>query len=289
MARKNYGKTRAKSKKVSYAKAKRTMEKVNKKKKAKNMDTFSLTVKTSALMVPVQGVTVSNYVYTTVPLMNSTLYTGVTQNSEFILYRNMYDQVRINSVMVKVTPKANVLDQVYSQDNSLTTTGDGLFHTIIDRDAPGATSIQAWSKYPSYRKFNQKKSFSRKYNISWPKGIWLDTANLYDDMSLLKQVGALGGIYLYAENVLEDVGELINQPLADIHIYYNVVYRGKTAGALSYDFETGGISVRPNDTLPLLTPTPFVNVRGSINDTILTQIDTGEVFDISANDLTQAV
>jgi hypothetical protein len=78
-------------------------------------------------------------------------------------------------------------------------------------------------------------------------------------------------VYLYAENLLEDVLEVFNEPFGDIHIWYNVVFRGKTQGALTYDPETGGVTVRAVDSLPTLDPTPLLNIRGSIADTLTTQ------------------
>lgn len=259
-----------KQKKPSLKTAKKVVAKQHKKQKKSNSDTFSLTCKSSAIITPTQGVLVSNYFYTTIPLMHPTLYIGVTQNAEFNLYKNMYDQCRINSVLVRVQPKANTLSQVEAQaDATNLVTGDGLVHTVIDRDGMNSANIQLMSRYPSYKKFDQKKPFTRKYSIKWPTGVWLDTANLYEDTSLLKQIGANGGVFLYAENILEDANELINEPFADVHIWYNVVFRGKTQGSLSYDTETGAVTVRSLDTLPsLLEPTPLGNFRGTIKDSI---------------------
>jgi len=260
-----------KAAKPRVAAAKKVMAKVHKKQMKSNSDTFAITVKSIAQIVPVQGVSVANYIYTTIPLMSSALNVGVTQNAEFNLYKNMYDQVRINGLTIRVTPKANVFDAINGNAENMTQSGDGLIHTVIDRDGPSTTNIQVMSRYPSYKKYSVLKPFGRSYSIKWPTGIWLDTSNLYESPDLLKQVGAFGGVYLYAENLLEDVLEVFNEPYGDIHVWYNVVFRGKTQGALSYDAETGGVTVRAVDSLPLLSPTPLLNVRGSIADTLTTQ------------------
>lgn len=275
MPRKHYGKTRAK-RKMPYKKAKKVVQHANKVKKSKNLDTFSLTCKTNATIIPIQGVTVSNYFYTTIPLLNSAIAVGVTQNAEFNLFKNLYDQVRVNSVLVKVTPKANTLSQAEAQyDGNMNLTGDGMVHTVIDRDDAPPANITQLSRYPSYKKFNQKKSFVRKYSVKWPTGVWLDCQNIYENMSLLKQVGALGGIYLYSEDIPEDANELINEPFASIEIWYNVVFRGKTMGSLS--FSGNSVTVTPSTDLPSVAPTPLYNIRGSIEDTKIVDLSNNQV------------
>jgi len=272
MARRMRNPRRRNIRKPTVAAAKKVVRKSNTNAKKKNMDTFALTVRSMAQIVPVQGVTVANYFYTTVPLMDPTLATGVTQNSEFNLYKNMYDQVRINSVSVTLTPKANVLDMTRAQaDGNYTLSGDGLCHTVLDRDSPSGMGISVMSRYPSYLKISLLKKFTRRYGIKYPVGIWLDTSNIYANDDLLKSLGAYGGVYCYGENVLEDKTEIFNEILYDIHISYNVVFRGKTQGSLTYNEANGSITVLSIDSLPPVAPSPFVNVRGSITDKLVTQ------------------
>lgn len=261
-----------KGKKPSYGKAKKVVARANRIKKRSNLDTFSLTVKSEGTVVPVQGLTVANYIYTTLPLMSSTAAMGVTQNAEYKLFSKLYDHVRINSMVVKFTPKANVLDQYLGQtDNALTVTGDGLVHTVIDRNGSPPTLIEPMSRYSSYKKFDVKKPFTRKYGIKWPKGLWLDSGEEYDDTVTLSHLGALGGIYLYGEDYLEDKGEIFNEPIGQVTVWYNVVFRGKTGAALAYDPETGVMSVQHAASASVATPTELQNIKGSIASTVMTQ------------------
>lgn len=278
--KKSYKKTRS-QKKPSLKAAKKVIGKYHKSQKAKSMDTYPLTCKFTMTSIPTQGATVSNYVYHSFPLMNPSSTTDVTQNAEFSLFKNIYDQVRINSILIKVTPKANVLSQAEAQyDGVMTLTGDGLVHTVVDRNSAGPWNVSALTKYSSYRKFNQKKAFSRSYKVSWPKGVWLDCKSIYDDQTLLKRLGCFGGLTLYAENLPEDANEVINEPWADIHIYYNVVFRGKTSASLS-STDGGGVKVDP---IMLGAPPDFsrlvVTSGGFVNERLVSTDEGGIVTDL---------
>lgn len=106
-------------------------------------------------------------------------------------------------------------------------------YDIIDRDGNGPFSASAMLKYSSYKKYSNLKTFKRSYNISYPKGVWLDCQSIYEDTTLLKRLGATGGVTIYGENFPKDVGELVNEPWANIALHYNVVFRGKTSATLS--------------------------------------------------------
>lgn len=280
------GKTRSKGKKVSYAKAKKVVAKVHKKQKSKNMDTFALTAKNIVQLVPVQGLTVANYIYNFFSLIdNSTTAYSLFKNAEFIMYKNMYDQFRVNGVMIKCVPKANVLDQAYNQmDGTFTNNGDGVIHTVLDRDSGTPWNIPSLTRYPSYKKFNFKKSWSRKYNITWPKGLWLDCSSPFEDTTLLNRLGGFGGIGIYAENLLEEVGELVNEPVADVHIYYQVVFRGKTNTSLTLN-DDGSVSIAQLDLGERPAYSTVVPTGGTfITQRILSTADTGLVVqDLSGN------
>lgn len=278
MPRRNNRKTGAK-RKMPYKKAKQVVAKTNRKLKAKNMDTFAITLKNSALIIPIQGITTSNYLYNTFRLLDQATSTySLVNNIEYNLYKNMYDQVRVNSLMIKVTPKANVLSQQEAQaDSQNLVTGDGLVHTVIDRDGPGPWSISMLSKYPSYRKRDQKKPFTMKYSVKYPVGIWLDTANVFEDFTLLNRLGLSGGITMYAENLIEDANELINEPWADIHVYYNVVFRGKTNAQLSYN-DDGSVTVQSYEVGTPPLQSTVITTGGSINNRrLISTDDTGLV------------
>ena len=241
-----------------------------------NKDTFSVQLRSTGTIVPTQGIVAANYFYTTIPLMGTTIDIGVTQNAEFKLYKNMYDQVRINSVHIKVTPKANVLSQSEAtNDAALNLKGDGIVHTVIDRDNLPSTQVSRLIRYPSYKAYSVMKTFTRDYAITWGRDEWLDTEDLYADMNYLRRMGALGGIYLYAENLLENGGELLNEPWGQIEVTYGVVFRGKVQSSLAVN-EAGDVTVGKPGTTET-PPTPLINLMGTINDSrIVDVVDGGE-------------
>jgi len=251
-----------------------------------NLDTMAMSFRTEGQIVPFQGITVANYSYTTLPLLNSNMNIGCTQLKEFVLYNSMYDQVRVNSISVTVTPKANVLDYTQAQNDALfTLNGDGLLHHVIDRDGQAPTNIGSLQRYPSYRKTSLLKPFTRRYQVTYPPGVWLDCQNIYEDETLLKRLGLYGGIYIYGENFLEDSGEAFNEPVATIVVTYNVVFRGKTSGNLSYNTETGAITILPLLESSNAAPTPIMGVRNSVIDQTLVQdVSGGDGIQIEYND-----
>lgn len=256
------------------------------------MDTFFLRAKTEALITPSQGVSVSNYFYQThtlSPVNSSAL--SYTVNAEFNLYRLQYDKFRVNSVHVRVVPKANFLSQFEAQDDAIATlTGDGMWHTVVDRDSNGVSNIAALSRYPSYRKFDQKKPWSRSYSVKYPTGVWID-CDSPASFEMDKALGLQGGITMYAENFLEDKGEIFNEPVASIEVYYNIVFQGKTSSSIqAVTDESGkitGITLVSQDTYTPLPLTSFSNVRGTLlKDTRSSQtVDTdAEIIETAVTD-----
>lgn len=249
------------SKQPSMKSAKKLVTKQRKAKAKRNMDTFFLKTKTLNNVSFTQGITKSNYFY-----WNSTCDpTGVgaayLNNAEFQLYRLQYDKFRVNSVTVRVKPKANMLalDQAQN-DTAYTLSGDGLIHTCVDRDGSAPSNVSVISRYPSYKSYSLLKPFSRTYNIKYPMGIWLDCENPAG-FSMTKELGLSGGLTLYAENVLEDAGELFNEPWAEITVEHNIVFQGKVNTNLGAIYDASGnlIGVSVNaglkeDNLPLTVP-----------------------------------
>jgi len=262
-----------------YSKAKPSMSKakamVSKSKKAatkSNKDTYYLKAKVVAVVTPTQGTTVSNYISWWVQLASLSTNVAVTQNSDFKLYSSMYDQVRINSVKVTFTPKANMLDQRQAQNDALVNaSGDGLVHTCIDRDDQPPASVARITRYPSYRKHSVLKTFSRTYSVKYPSDIWLDAQNPFADTTLLTRLGLTGGIYLYAENLLEDNSEIVNEPWATCSIEYGCVFRGKTSANLSYDPMTGSVTLTPTQPGQILANSSVQVLYGTIADSTVDQ------------------
>lgn len=275
-ARKSY---KPRARKPSVRRAKKIVAVSKKRATKKMMDTFYLRPKFNFVSVPTQGGTVSNYIYNFFPLLSSTLAVGVTQNAEFNLYRLMYDQVRINTVKITVTPKSNVFDQGNAQnDSAYTLTGDGMIHHVVDRDGTAPTNIGQLQRYGSYRKTSVMKKIVRSYSIKYPTGVWLDCQNIYEDETLLKRLGATGGITIYGENLVEDRSELFNEPWADIVIEYGVVFRGKTVGQLSLN-DDGSVSVKHAEQTVNLTPSQIGSISGSFVETLLRQDASGNFID----------
>lgn len=260
-----------KSSKPAMAKAKKMVTKQRKAKAKRNMDTFFLKAKTVATITPSQGIATSNYVSQTFSL-DPTGSTGSTylNNAEFNLWRLQYDKFRVNSVKITVTPKANVLDQANAQNNnSFNLSGDGVVHTVIDRDGYAPQSTAIMSRYPSYRKYSVNKKFSRTYAVRYPTGIWCD-CDTPANFRMGKELGLTGGISIYAENILEDNLEILNQPWAEVVMEWNIVYQGKTSNSLSavYDEEGNLIGMTVNSVPEgnLVAATPLTNVRGTLAD-----------------------
>lgn len=257
------------SRKPNLKRAKNMVRKLHKSKAKRNMDTFFLKAKNMGVLSPTQGLTTSNYCY-----LNFTLDPTVPNyplsflsNAEFKLYASMYDKFRINTVKIRVTPKGNVLDLVNAQnDGAYTLTGDGMVHTCIDRDGSAPSNQAAISRYPSYRKYSILKRFTRSYSVKYPTGVWLDSQSP-GTFSQAKELGLTGGITIYAENFLEDAGEIWNEPWAEVEVEYNIVFQGKTTANLGLSVDENGVETititphLPADNAPF---SRVLNVRGTL-------------------------
>lgn len=266
-------------------KAKRAM--ANKKKRAVRTggDTFFLRAKTTGSIVPTQGATVANYTSNFWQLIDTNSVVGVTQNSEFGLYAQLYDRVRINRMRIRIIPKANVLDQLNAQSEGLANvSGDGMVHTIVSRDNDSySTSIARLQRVTSYKRYSVLKPITRTYGITYPKGVWLDCQDVNANPALLTQLGASGGVGLYAENILEENSEFFNEPWAALEITYDCVFQGKAGSALSMT-DDGKICVAK----PVFENYPqstVVAISGTFNDTRVTGFDlSGALVEVSKND-----
>jgi len=256
------------AKKPSMKKAKKMVAKKTKARSKKNMDTMFLAAKTLQNVVPTQGLGVANYVYGG----NTIIGGNLLLNAEFNFYRLQYDKFRVNSVTIKWIPKANVLDQASGQnDGAYNLSGDGKIHTVIDRDSLAPSSVAALSRYPSYKAMSIMKTWSRRYNVTYPPNVWLDCQNPSGNQQVYETLGLAGTITWYAENFLEDNYEVFNEPIAGLEVTWGVVFQGKTSGSLAFGLdESGGVTsvtITPVAPSSFRTQTPLTNVRGSIADT----------------------
>jgi hypothetical protein len=294
MAPKRHG---GKARKPTMAKAKRMVTKQRKAKAKKNMDTYFLKTKNIVTLTPGQGAVVSNYLYNVWTLdPGTTTYPGdFLRNAEFNLWKLQYDKFRVNSVKITVTPKANVLDQANGNNNDgkFNVTGDGLVHTCIDRDGQAPSSKALISRYPSYRKYSILKPFTRSYAIKYPTGIWLDCDNPAG-FGMAKELGLTGGVTIYAENILEDNFEILNEPWATVVVEHNIVFQGKTSNSLSGVYnealELVGVTINRIDNALILPQTPVTMVTGTLDNDTKTRLDTvdlsgANVTEVSVDDL----
>lgn len=267
--------------------AQKMITKKHKKQAKKNLDTFFLRAKTEGQLIPRQGAQVANYLFSTYTLSgNQVSNMSYINNAEFNLYRLQFDKFRVNSVTVKIIPKANVLDATLAQtDSAYNLVGDGLWHTVIDRDGNGPSNIAALSRYPSYRKFDVKKPWSRTYSIKYPMGIWMD-CQAPANFALDHDLGLQGGITLYAENFVEDNYELYNEPVAQIECYYNIVFQGKTSNSLAAVYDAGGnvlgMTILAQENYTPAAQTPTVGIRGTLAP-FMANGDTRLVSDLGAD------
>lgn len=238
------------ARKPTMAKAKRMVTKERKVKAKRNMDTFFLRAKWSAVITPQQGGTVANYVYFNPSLVNATDVLSVTANAEFNLYKAQYDKVRINSMTVIVRPRGNVLDQVLAQDDAkINGTGNNTVMSCVDRDGKVPTNLGRIIRYPSVRKHTALQTFKRTYSVRYPTGVWLDCQNIFEDQTLINRLGLNGSICVYGENLIEDNLEIFNEPWADVELYYDCVFQGKVGSAISQD-ASGNIVVTADTQTP---------------------------------------
>lgn len=252
----------------------------------KNMDTYFLRTRVLATIVPSQGATVANYIAAFWQLLDPTSVVGVTQSSEFGLFKNIYDRVRVNRMRVKITPKANVLDQQQAQNEAdLNVSGDGKIHTAVLREPDGyVRSVPRLQRQPSYRGYSVLKPFTREYQISYPKDVWLDCQNIYNDETLLRRLGAYGGVGIYGENILEENLEIFNEPWAQVEISYDCVFQGKVVSALTLDKDTGAVTVS-KPTFDTGGFSQLVAISGTFNDTRVTGFDaSGGIIEVSRTD-----
>lgn len=260
------------------AKAKRVLAKAKAKKARKGMDTFFQRCRTETTLVPIQGITVSNYIYNYWSLVGqgaNSLY----DNAQFQQNAMIYDKYRVNRVKVSFTPKANVLDMyLANQDTNATLTGSGVVHTCIDRDGAGPSSISQMVQRASYRKYSLLKKWSRSYSIKYPVNTWFDTqSDRYgpsNQQQIVQTLGCNGGITIYAEDLLEDSLEIVNEPWAECVIEWDVVFQGRVPPKTSFALDSSGnvlsYTITPNDPAEKKPQSLSTSVRGTIQDTRLT-------------------
>jgi len=254
------------------AKAKRAARK-----RENNMDDHTMTHRLAGSITPVQGLTVSNYVYTywsPSPQFNSPAQSqALFQSQEFNLYRNLYDQFRVNYISLRLIPRANVTDSiglVVQNDSQEITQGKGVYYTVEDRDGIAPGYIGSLNKYASVKVSKLTSRLTRRYAPQNAKNTWFDCQDPAGLDDIQRSIGMKGGITIYAESLPEVINTLGNSVWADVEVLYNVTYRGKSMVSLSVN-DDGSVTV--SQELPADMEAPFVVKTQEGNITHLGAVD----------------
>jgi len=246
-----------------FFKRKPKVKKAAKKRRARenNMDTRTEIIKLTGAVVPTQytpGGTerISNAVYgywSPSPQFNA----GVVPQSmplfaskEFSLYRNLYDQFRVNSITLTVIPRYTMTDAatlVALTDGTTPqiTMGKGVFYTVEDRDGVAPANIEALKRYASVKQHKINKRMSRKYSVKYGNTLFdcQDPAGMND---IQRSLGLKGGITVYGESLPELANTTANGVWADVEVVYSVTFVGKAAVGLTAN-DDGSITVSQGD------------------------------------------
>jgi hypothetical protein len=257
------------------------VKKAAKKRRARenNMDTRTEIIKLTGAIVPTQftpGGTerLSNAVYgywSPSPQFNAGL---VPQSmplfaaKEFSLYRNLYDQFRVNSITLNIIPRYTMTDAatLVALTDGLTpqmTMGKGVFYTVEDRDGVAPANIEALKRYASVKQHKINKRMSRKYSVKYGNTLFdcQDPAGLDD---IQRSLGLKGGITVYGESLPELTNVTKNGVWADVEVVYSVTFVGKAMVGLTAN-EDGSITVSQGDETSLFPLQQYLSNEDNIH------------------------
>lgn len=254
-------------------KAKKVLGNKKMAKSKKGMDTFFQRCRSEGVLIPQQGVTVANYVFSSWGLLGEGA-DKLTNNAQFQQNALIYDKFRVNRLRIQIKPKANVMDAAGAQnDTAYNLKGSGVLHSVIDRDGTGPSSISQMVQRSSYRKTSVLKNMTRSYAVKYPTNVWLDCQSPEALVETARQLGLYGGVTIYAEDFIEDNYEVFNEPWAEYTIEWDVVFQGraapKTAFTLNEAGEVIGYTITRNEVAEQKPMTRAYSVRGTIRDTRL--------------------
>lgn len=243
--------------------AKKSGKKVRKAAKARenNMDDHRMVMKLSGQIIPQQGGNISNLVYTywspSSVLLTPQQSMPFVLGAEFQLYRNLYDQYRVNSVTLTIIPRATQTDSTvlaYNSDNKNITQGKGVFYTVEDRDGIAPGNISALKKYASVKQHKITSRVTRTYLVKYgSNNLFFDCQDPSGLQDIARSLGLNGGITVYAESLPELAGIVITAPWADVEVSYNVTFRGKSIVKLTPNVD-GSVTVGQPDPDEFETP-----------------------------------
>lgn len=225
-------------------------------KRMNNMDDHTVVHKLAGSITPLQGLTVSNYVYSYwTPGITASPSPGQSNpligSAEFQLYRNLYDQFRVNRVTVRIIPRANVVDQtslIAQNDTGSITQGKGVYYTVEDRDGIAPGYIGSMNKYASVKVTRLTSKLTRSYSPSNSKVTWYDCQDPAGLDQLQRSTGMRGGITIYAESLPEVTNAVLNSVWADVEVLYSVTYRGKAMVNLTVNEDGSVLASAADDT-----------------------------------------
>ena len=225
-------------------------------KRAANLDVVKQVIKISGSQSPVQGLAVSNYAYSFFSPTPGPAVGGVSLSllgsPEYAMFRQMYDQVRVQSVNVKLVPRYNATEATAftaAIDNATLTAGKQVYYSVIDRDGIAPSSITSLKKYASVRTHSMNKPMSRTYTVKYEGANgWFDCQNPALMDQIQQNLGLWGGITIYGESFLEDFAGLFNGIWADVEVTYNVLFRGKALLSIAVDVDTGNVTLSQTPT-----------------------------------------
>lgn len=226
---------------------------VRKKAVAQGLDQIRRSFKMTTALTPGQGVLVSNYIRSFVsPQPGATSGTlSWSTNPECRLFRSMYDRFRINSISIRIVPRANVQLSIgvggSSQNNS-----QGMYYVGFDRDSVGPSSVIQMKRLKSTKAYSQLKGCRHTYSIKYPKGVTWDTLADYDSpesgtRNMMQSLGIYGGITIYGENFPENADRILNNTWADMELSYNMTFYSYSPRDIQYDPETDQVTIRQTD------------------------------------------
>jgi len=219
-----------------------------------NQDTHNMVIKVTGSILPVEGERVSNMVYGYWS-PSAQFNPGVTGQSmplanvkEWNLFRNLYDQFRVNSVTLTVIPRYTQTESsalALLADNKTITMGKGVYYTVEDRDGPAPSNIESLKRYSSVKQHKITSRMSRKYSVKYAKN-WFDCQDPAGLTEVQRSLGLLGGITVYGESFPEITNTQFNGVWADIEVAYNVTFCGKAMIGLTLN-EDGSVLVSQPD------------------------------------------
>lgn len=215
---------------------------------------FKRSFKVSCLSYPVQGITVSNYLYDYIsPRLDTGSMINVNQMNEFKMLALVYDRFRVNSVSVRYVPRANVMQVYDSVDGSLNM-GAGVVYVAQLRDGKGPSHPSQLKRIKGCKTYSILKPFTSTYKVKYPKSVWLDCgdSNQANQQGLVEAIGLQGGITVYGENFPETPGTVSNNAWYDVEITFNCTFNTYNPKSLSSDGT--GIKIDTQDAKPNYEP-----------------------------------